>query len=77
MRIYIRVELDDEHDMDLLSRIIKDIEKIKGVLEVYPIAESAQQGVQADEVPRCTCKAGTGGHASWCELEKYWAVLRR
>lgn len=31
----------------------------------------------ADEVPHCTCKAGTGGHASWCELEKYLAALRR
>ena len=41
------------------------------------IEHANQQSVQADEVPHCTCKAGTGGHASWCDLEKYWAALRR
>ena len=48
MSLFIRVDIEDEHDPDLLSRVIKDIEKVFGVLEVYPVVEAAQQRVKAD-----------------------------
>jgi hypothetical protein len=52
--LYIRVELDDEHDAELLDYVKKEIEKITGVLEVFPVVEAAQQSVQADAA-YCTC----------------------
>lgn len=40
------------------------------------LSSVTKQNVQENKIPNCTCNAGTGGHASWCELEIYWKTLR-
>lgn len=45
------------------------LEPTVGFREATDEEIAAESGV-VDEVPHCTCKAGTGGHASWCDLEK-------
>jgi len=64
--MFIRVEIYDEHDEKVLSRIIKEIEKVDGVLEVYPVVEAAQQSFAVDGAICSECGGSNGGHYVTC-----------